>query len=83
MKQQKLSVGAKWMLVALQKEQDKRGKNFEMTLTELEELAGVSRPTVIRYKQQLIEVGLLEETEQYASYGGRLPNRFIVKEVQL
>ena len=80
MKQQKISVGAKWMLIAMQSEQEKRGKNFEMTLNELEELTGVSRPTVIRYKQQLIEAGLLEEVEQYASYGGRLPNRFTVKE---
>lgn len=78
----KLPVGARYLFILLKDEQDKRGKAFEMTLTEMEELTGLSRPTIIRHKKQLIEAGLLEEEERYATYGGRLPNSFTVKEVE-
>ena len=80
-KGKKLSVGARWLLMLLKDKQEEKGENFEMTLVELEELTGVSRPTVIGYKRELIEVGLLNEVTQYATNGGRLPNKFTVKEV--
>ena len=65
----------------LKGKQEEKGENFEMTLAELEDLTGVSRPTVIGYKRELIEVGLLDEVTQYGTHGGRLPNKFTVKEV--
>ena len=74
-----LPPGAKLFYFVLLDRQLKSGNDYvDISLSTLQEIIGVSVPTILRYRQTLVADGLIEEISQKRHDGGDEATRFKV-----
>lgn len=78
-----LSTGAKALYLMLKERQRQQGANFPLSIKKMCEMLAVSRPTVLRYRNELTTFGLLIETKQFGEDGGNLANTYEVVEKEV
>lgn len=78
----RISVGAKALYLMLRDKQREKGANFPLSIKRMCDMLAVSRPTILRYRNELVEHGLLVETQRFGEDGGCIANTYEVIEAK-
>jgi hypothetical protein len=76
-----IGVGAKALYLMLRDKQRQNGENFPLSIRKMCEMLAVSKPTVLRYRNELIASGLLVETKRFGEDGGCIANTYAIIEI--
>lgn len=71
LKNKHISPSAKTLYMLLRQKQRQEGPNIEVSLADMAEMLLVSKPSVIKYKRELINAKVLKETTTFRESGGK------------